>query len=113
MKFTFKIQQYQTDAVDAVVNVFEGQPFNDGFSYVQDLGSRNELSFTTEGFANAPIAAGVDLLRNIRKIQHYDSVYAIDINSPFDSFIHPCEHILEWIGIHNKSFVNSAVINGS
>ena len=24
MKFNFKIQQYQTDAVDAVVNVFAG-----------------------------------------------------------------------------------------
>lgn len=27
MKFTFKIQQYQTDAVDAVVQVFQGQPY--------------------------------------------------------------------------------------
>lgn len=25
MKFNFKIQQYQTEAVDAVVNVFNGQ----------------------------------------------------------------------------------------
>ena len=29
MKFKFKIQQYQTDAVNAVINVFKGQPFND------------------------------------------------------------------------------------
>ena len=28
MKFSFKIQQYQTDAVEAVVRVFQGQPFN-------------------------------------------------------------------------------------
>ena len=27
MKFNFKIQQYQTDAVDAVINVFNGQAF--------------------------------------------------------------------------------------
>ena len=26
MKFKFKIQQYQTEAVDATVNVFAGQP---------------------------------------------------------------------------------------
>jgi hypothetical protein len=26
MKFKFKIQKYQADAVEAVVNVFEGQP---------------------------------------------------------------------------------------
>ena len=29
MKFNFKIQQYQTDAVDAVVRVFQGQVFHD------------------------------------------------------------------------------------
>lgn len=29
MKFNFKIQQYQTDAVDAVVRVFQGQGFHE------------------------------------------------------------------------------------
>lgn len=38
MKFNFKIQQYQTDAVDAVVKVFNGQGFHDKISYVRDLG---------------------------------------------------------------------------
>ena len=38
MKFKFKIQQYQTDAVNAVVKVFEGQPFNDKVSYLRDMG---------------------------------------------------------------------------
>lgn len=38
MKFRFKIQQYQTDAVDSVVRVFNGQPFNDGVSYMRDMG---------------------------------------------------------------------------
>lgn len=33
MKFSFKIQQYQTDAVDAVARVFQGQPYNAGVSY--------------------------------------------------------------------------------
>ena len=28
MKFNFKIQQYQTDAVDAVVKAFNGQGFH-------------------------------------------------------------------------------------
>ena len=78
MKFTFKIQQYQTDAVDAVVNVFEGQPFQGGFSYVRDLGGSSELSLTAEGFANAPIAACVDLLRNIKKIQHDSNIAESD-----------------------------------
>lgn len=41
MKFNFKIQQYQTDAVDAVVKVFQGQGFYDKISYIRDLGIRD------------------------------------------------------------------------
>lgn len=38
MKFNFKIQQYQTDAVNAVVNVFKGQGHYDRVRYIRDLG---------------------------------------------------------------------------
>lgn len=38
MKFNFKIQQYQTDAVEAVVKIFNGQGFHDKISYIRDLG---------------------------------------------------------------------------
>lgn len=38
MKFNFKIQQYQSDAVDAVIKVFNGQGFHDKISYIRDLG---------------------------------------------------------------------------
>lgn len=38
MKFNFKIQDYQTDAVDAVVKVFAGQGHHDKISYIRDLG---------------------------------------------------------------------------
>ncbi|WP_093989889.1 type III restriction-modification system endonuclease [Massiliimalia timonensis] len=38
MKFNFKIQQYQTDAVNAVVKVFRGQGFYDKVSYIRDIG---------------------------------------------------------------------------
>ena len=40
MKFNFKIQQYQTDAVDAVVRVFDGQGHHDKISYIRDVGKR-------------------------------------------------------------------------
>ena len=39
MKFSFKIQQYQTDAVEAVARVFQGQPYSGGVSYLRDMGS--------------------------------------------------------------------------
>ena len=43
MKFRFKIQQYQTDAVDSVVRVFAGQPYHSEISYRRDVGEVNPL----------------------------------------------------------------------
>jgi type III restriction enzyme len=42
MKFTFKIQSFQTDAVNSVVNVFKGQHFHDKINYIRDLGKTTE-----------------------------------------------------------------------
>lgn len=42
MKFSFKIQQYQTDAVDAVARVFQGQLYHAGVSYMRDVWTRKE-----------------------------------------------------------------------
>ena len=41
MKFNFKVQQYQTDAVAAVIKVFGGQRYQDKLSYVHDIGKVN------------------------------------------------------------------------
>ena len=41
MKFNFKIQQYQTDAVNAVSNVFKGQGYYNSINYIRDLGKKN------------------------------------------------------------------------
>ncbi len=38
MKFNFKIQQYQTDAVEAVVKVFTRQGYAEKRRYIRDLG---------------------------------------------------------------------------
>lgn len=79
MKFKFKIQDYQTEAVNAVVKVFEGQPFNDRVSYLRDLGKQTTPVQQTldtigedfsSGFGNAPIDLSDDnLLENIRALQ--------------------------------------------
>lgn len=37
MKFKFKIQQYQSDAVESTVGIFAGQPSWDGFQFRRDL----------------------------------------------------------------------------
>ena len=59
MKFNFKIQQYQTDAVESTVDVFSGQPSRDGFQYRRDLGKGASGLFLTDedfaGYRNADI----------------------------------------------------------
>lgn len=53
MKFNFKIQQYQTDAIDAVVKVFQGQGHYDKISYIRDLGKvKKQRSITGEELEN-------------------------------------------------------------
>ena len=84
MKFKFKIQQYQTDAVDAVVRVFDGQPFQDHVSYRRDVGhgqtsflvgDEGEIGDIETGFKNATIELTDDqLLRTIQKIQSQNNI---------------------------------------
>ena len=53
MKFNFKVQQYQTDAVDAVVKVFQGQGYQDKLSYIRDVGKvKPENQQLTLGLSN-------------------------------------------------------------
>jgi type III restriction enzyme len=90
LKFKFKIQQYQTDAVNSVVNVFAGQPFQDKVSYIRDLGivkkvkqtSFYDMPFTGEdeshGFENAEIEKDLDVLKNIREIQTRNNIKLSD-----------------------------------
>ena len=43
MRFNFIIQQYQTDAVDSIVRVFLGQPFQELGKYRRDIGNIHEV----------------------------------------------------------------------
>ena len=77
MKFKFKIQQYQTEAVENTVAVFRGQPSHRMAEYRRDLGRRQQQQIEYEGetgFRNHPIELdGRALLKNINAIQNlYD-----------------------------------------
>ena len=72
MKFNFKIQKYQTQAVDSLVKCFEGQQFADRVLYLRDKGDGKEAELNLEenGYRNAKICLSEkDLLENIHKIQ--------------------------------------------
>ncbi len=74
MNFRFKIQQYQTDAVENTVSVFAGQPSRDSFQYKRDLGKKayTQLTFDEDyaGYRNSDIElSDVQILDNIHQIQ--------------------------------------------
>ena len=98
MRFHFKIQQYQTEAVDSVVRVFDGQPYSSGISYRRDLGieppkkavAYTQTNFLAEqqtmveeiddtGFSNEHLYLNdQQLLANIRKIQSENNINLSD-----------------------------------
>ena len=73
MKFKFKIQQYQTDAVEQTVSVFAGQPSKTNAQYRRDLGKRKgQITFDEEyvGWRNNDVElTDSQLFANIRKQQ--------------------------------------------
>lgn len=83
MRLRFKVQQYQTDATDAVCDVFEGQPNQGAAAYLRDMGTlparggmgalfgASELQLgMEEGYANAPVRlTESELLSNIRRVE--------------------------------------------
>ncbi len=90
MKLKFKIQQYQSDAVDAVLRVFDGQPnrgllpykVDKGKVYVEKGGKRIEVAQSVslfdngEGYKNADIELSeADLLKNIHSIQTDNNIH--------------------------------------
>ena len=103
MKFNFKIQQYQTDAVDSVVKVFNGQPFQELGSYRRDIGNiaqvqtYSQMTFSTDGFGGEQqtlmftddfdesgfrneqvLLSKEQLLRNIHDVQQQNNVKLSD-----------------------------------
>ena len=92
MKFNFKIQQYQTDAVDAVAQVFNGQRKYDRVSYIRDLGKRAQQDYqltlytgdesdddsdpmNITGYKNEAVElTDEQLLTNIRRLQTFNNI---------------------------------------
>ena len=92
MKFNFKIQGYQTDAVESTVGIFNGQPHYDRISYIRDLGKTTpepaqmqlpmdyeygeQIDIDNEtGFKNENIdLTDEQLLRNIREMQTLNNI---------------------------------------
>jgi type III restriction enzyme len=76
MKLKFKTQAYQTNAVEAVVDCFAGQPYSSGYKYTVDpgrvkAGEQQQQKLDESGFKNEDIKlTTMQLLANIHTVQH-------------------------------------------
>ncbi len=76
MKFQFKIQEYQTEAVEDTVNVFRGQPMRDPKHYRRDMGVQHAKGMSLQlfdeeaGYRNTDVElTSQQLLANIREMR--------------------------------------------
>ena len=92
MKFNFKIQQYQTDAVEAVARVFAGQGLHEKVGYRRDVGEKNnnpyqitmnvpdefddEIDLDNDtGYKNELVELSDEqLLQNIQRLQNENNI---------------------------------------
>ena len=79
MKLKFKKQAYQTNAVEAVVNCFVGQPPINGIKYRVDPGRSKtgevQTSLDDSGFRNNDVVfTSAQLLENIHAVQHHQNL---------------------------------------
>lgn len=86
MKFRFKIQPYQTDAVESIIRIFTGQKHREMHSYIRDLGDSPKSVDTQtsigsfediaeHGFKNAELElSDEELLANIHRMQTFNNI---------------------------------------
>jgi type III restriction enzyme len=76
MKLKFKTQTYQTNAVEAVVDCFAGQPYSSGYKYTVDpgrvkAGEQQQQKLDESGFKNEDVKlTPMQLLANVHTVQH-------------------------------------------
>lgn len=89
LKFKFKVQPYQTDAVESVVDCFAGQMNTSGLRYRTDPGVNKKLQAQGQtlpgidieqtGFKNADISLSESqILKNIRDVQRKQKLFLSD-----------------------------------
>lgn len=85
MKLRFKHQKFQADAAKAIVDVFQGQPYQSSISYLIDKGVSNSKqqnltdSLNDTGFKNAKVVLDdAQVLNNIQQIQRANLIKPSD-----------------------------------
>lgn len=83
MKLKFVDQQYQTDAVNAICDIFEGCKVKDSLFTIEG-DNRNKLNFDTEGIdyfighSNKVLIDDYTMLENVQNIQEQNDIQITD-----------------------------------
>ena len=113
MRLQFKVQQYQTEAVDAVVDVFTGQPYADGVKYRIDPGENAALTLLEDaGLRNAEIAlTPPQLLENVHRVQQARGLtLSKDLKDPIKKSTAPINLDIEMETGTGKTYVYTKTI---
>lgn len=125
MKFKFSQYQYQSQAAEAVCNVFQGQPHLSGIRYIRDTGiKRSDLLQDTlydnlyplagteadddTGYQNSNLLIGQSqILDNIRRVQKYND---LPQSTQLSNMLGPVELDVEMETGTGKTFVYTKTI---
>ncbi|GAB3919116.1 DEAD/DEAH box helicase [Microlunatus endophyticus] len=113
MKLQFKVQEYQTEAVEAVVDVFTGQPYADGVKYRVDPGNDTALTLLEDaGLRNAEVAlTPPQLLTNVHRVQQARGLTASkDLKDPVKKSAAPINLDIEMETGTGKTYVYTKTI---
>ncbi|SAY39386.1 type III restriction-modification system endonuclease [Candidatus Synechococcus spongiarum] len=88
MKLKFKVQPYQTNAVNDVVDCFAGQPMLSGLTYLpHQPRPQAQTSLFEEGFKNADLTlTDVQLFENIQRVQRRQNLPMSQSLTDFTTF---------------------------
>ena len=79
MKLKFKVQPYQTNAVESVVDCFAGQPLISGATYRIDPGAQKQVTAFETGFRNADLQiTDTQIIQNIHAVQKRQNLQLSD-----------------------------------
>lgn len=73
-------QQYQLDAINSVIRLFEGQPLSKGEF---ELSGNESLNFSELGFGNNISITETDLLKNLQQVQQVNEVVPSELLEKF------------------------------
>lgn len=94
MKLKFKIQTFQTNAVESVVDCFASQPLTHGPTYRIDPGHETQINAFEEGIGNAEVVLNESqLLENIRTVQRRQHLSISQSLTDFAHFNNKGSHV--------------------